>query len=178
MFPDNTLTPREVTRMCALGTLTEGPLTYAALASEIRRFISYIMGPSLEVLGSSIELLKYEGLVSLKEGNDNHEILVITDKGRAEFHSLLVAGIRPSDSDLNKLITALKLRFLSQLSIAEQREQITILEFTFEEQLARLIALRGQYSIDNNFFSIWLDREINELEGRIKWITQYFDKLN
>ncbi|MBL94617.1 MAG: hypothetical protein CMF70_04860 [Magnetovibrio sp.] len=179
MFSDNTLTPREATRLCALGTLSEGPLKYAELAREIRAFISYIIGPSLEVLASSIELLKYEDLIyqSKTDGDNGEEILAITEKGTKEFHLLLTAGLRPSDSDLNKLITALKFRFLNQLNRQEQTEQISLLEYTFTEQLSRLSVLHSQHSKDKGSFSIWLDREIKELEGKLLWLRKFNEEL-
>ena len=180
MFSDNTLTPREATRLCALGTLSEGPLGYAELAREIRAFINYIIGPSLEVLASSIELLKYEDLVYATKAVAGHdgEILAITEKGKKEFHLLLTAGLRPSDSDLNKLITALKFRFLNQLSKEEQREQISLLEYTFTEQLSRLSVLHTQYSKGHGSFPIWLNREIKELKDKLIWLKQFNDELD
>ena len=39
MFRDNSLVPVEAIRLAALGTLAEGPLHYADLASRIRQFI-------------------------------------------------------------------------------------------------------------------------------------------
>ncbi|MBT5428342.1 MAG: hypothetical protein HOK89_00350, partial [Rhodospirillaceae bacterium] len=33
MFADNTLTPKEAVRLCALGTLALGPTRYGALAN-------------------------------------------------------------------------------------------------------------------------------------------------
>ena len=35
MFTDNTLTPKEAVRLCALGILADGPSSYASLAAEI-----------------------------------------------------------------------------------------------------------------------------------------------
>ena len=42
MFADNTLTPEEAVRLCALGTMALRPMTYAGLANSIRHFISRI----------------------------------------------------------------------------------------------------------------------------------------
>ena len=64
MYQDNTLLPREVIRMAALGTLAGRAVSYAELANEVRHFVSRIAGPSLDLMGTSIELLRYEGLVS------------------------------------------------------------------------------------------------------------------
>ena len=65
MFADNTLTPKETVRLCALGTLALGETRSETLANSIRHFISHITGPSLDVMSISIELLKYEGLIKV-----------------------------------------------------------------------------------------------------------------
>ncbi|HIE19586.1 MAG TPA: hypothetical protein EYP72_00955, partial [Rhodospirillales bacterium] len=35
MYADNTLTPKEAVRLCALGTLASGPVRYSALVNAI-----------------------------------------------------------------------------------------------------------------------------------------------
>ena len=62
MYQDNSLLPREAVRLAALGTLAETPMTYAALAADVRNFASRVAGPSLELMGTSIEMLRYEGV--------------------------------------------------------------------------------------------------------------------
>ena len=63
MFADNTLTPREAVRLCALGTLERHPMRYGELAGSVRHFISRVAGPQIDLMGTSIELLRHEGLV-------------------------------------------------------------------------------------------------------------------
>ena len=67
MYADNSLTPRETIRLCALGTLAQqtpdNEMMYDDLVFAVRHFISRISGPSLDLMGESIELLRYEGLV-------------------------------------------------------------------------------------------------------------------
>ncbi len=117
MFSDNTLTPKEAIRLCALGTLAQGPKHYSALANAIRHFVSHITGPSLEVMGTSLELLKYEGLVTAVDGIGmvDDAVLKITESGEAELRALLTANVRAQASEMNKLIVALKFRFLHLL---------------------------------------------------------------
>ena len=62
MFADHTLTPKEATRLCALGSLARSPMTYSALAMAIRHFIGRGLGPTPEIMGHSLELLKNEGI--------------------------------------------------------------------------------------------------------------------
>ena len=96
MYADNTLTPKEAVRLCALGTLASGPVRYSALATSIRHFISHITGPSLEVMGTSLELLKYEGLVTAVDGGgmEDDALLGIPD----EFHENLFDRLTQVDT--------------------------------------------------------------------------------
>ena len=102
MFADNTLTPKEAVRLCALGTLALGETRYGTLANSIRHFISHITGPSLDVLGISIELLKYEGLIEVahKGATVEDAELVITESGRLELKTLLTANVRPAATEI------------------------------------------------------------------------------
>lgn len=98
MFADKTLTPREAVRLCALGTIAAAPMRYSELASSVRHFISRLAGPSVDLLGTSIELLRYEGLVDAigGEGMEDDAQLAITEAGRREFRNLMVAPLRPA----------------------------------------------------------------------------------
>ena len=129
MFTDNTLTPREAIRLCALGTLAAEPMRYSALANAIRHFVSRILGPSLDLMGTSVELLRLEGLVRATEsaGMEDDARLEITDTGRRELKTLLTANIRAASTDLNKLIVALKFRFLHHLDESDRRAQLDLL---------------------------------------------------
>ena len=62
MYKDNSLIPTEAVRLAALGTLQEGPRRYADLAAEVRGFVGHIVGPSLDLIGPPMELLRVEGL--------------------------------------------------------------------------------------------------------------------
>ena len=159
MYADNTLTPKETVRFCALGLLAGSACTYGDLAMAVRHFIDRVQGPSLDVLGTSIELLKYEGLVVANDSSNTDAMLSITDEGRSELRTLLTANIRANDSDHNKLIEALKFRYLHLLDASEQLNQRDLLLERTETQLARL--------------ADWLDREMTELESRISWLDKF-----
>src|SRR6185312_8429593 len=77
MFKDQTLLPVEAVRLAALGLLAERSRKYADLATEIRSFIGLAVGPSLDLMGSSIELLRYEGLATAQG-----EMLSLTASGQ------------------------------------------------------------------------------------------------
>lgn len=172
MYADNTLTPKEATRLCALGILAGGNASYAELASNVRFFITHVMGPSLDVLGMSIELLKHEGLVTPVSGSGDDALLEITEDGHKELQTLLKANIKAAENDLNKLVVALKFRFLGCLSVHDQCDQMVMLGSTIENELARLEELRGHHADDNHHLVDWLDREIEELVSRHDWIVQ------
>ena len=172
MYTDNTLTPKEAVRLCALGSLAIRSVRYGELAASIRHFNSHIIGPSLDVMGQSIELLKYEGLVQAvgdQDMADNAE-LVITDAGRDELRALLTANVRMGATELNKLIIALKFRFLHLLSADERVGQVSLLVDVAENELARLTELRQQHANDDGFLPAWLDHDIEQSETRLAWL--------
>ncbi len=177
MYADNTLTPKEATRLCALGMLARSDIPYATLAVDVRHFVTHVMGPSLDVLGTSIELLKHEGLVTSVSGAGDKAVLSITDEGRREFKTLLTANVKSAENDLNKLVVALKFRFLDLLPREDQAEQIDLLAQTVENQLARLDDLRGHHANDGGHLVEWLDREIDDLERRHTWLILKRDHL-
>ena len=177
MYADNTLTPKETVRFCALGLLTDGGRTYSELAISIRHFIDRIQGASLDVLGTSVELLKYEGLVITYESVGG-EILQITDKGHKELITLLTANIRANSSDHNKLIEALKFRFLHILDQSRKSDQVDLLIERAEQELFRLFNLRNYYIQEPGHIVDWLDQEVGELESRLKWLGTFKVKIS
>lgn len=176
MYSDNTLTPKEATRLCALGTLATKPITYAELASGVRHFISHLLGPSLDVLGTSIELLKYEGLVDT-HGKGDYALLSITDEGQKELQTLLTANIRIGANEFNNLIVALKFRFLHLLDQEAQRTQADLLLDASEMELARLLDLRQHHVGEPGLLTDWLDHEIAQIESRLDWLQNLESSL-
>ena len=81
MYRDNSLIPSETVRLAALGILSECQHSYGDLASEVRHLGARLVGPSLDLLGPSIELLKVEDLAAVTDDG----LLAITEKGRAEL---------------------------------------------------------------------------------------------
>lgn len=177
MFADNTLTPKEAIRLCALGKLTLGPMAYGALAISIRHFVSRVVGPTTEIMGHSIELLKYEGLVEAVDGTGGDGVLSITDAGREEMRVLLMANLRESSNELNKLVMALKFRFLHLLDMDDQRIQADLLVEVCERELARLEDLRQHHANDPGYLVPWLDHDLSLLETNLAWLTEQRNKL-
>lgn len=178
MFADNTLTPKEAVRLCALGLIADAPMRYSVLAGSVRHFISRIMGPSLDLLGLSVELLRYEGLVTAVdgEGMEDDALLAISAAGKRELRTLLTARLRPA-TDLSKLIIALKLRFLHLLESPEQRGQADMLIEAAEGELNRLLDLRQHHAAEAGPLVAWLDHEIGQIEARLQWLEEFADRL-
>jgi DNA-binding PadR family transcriptional regulator len=185
MYRDNTLIPSEAVRLLALGLLAGQPMSYAQLAREVRHFTGRIMGPSLDLVGAPLEVLKVEGLVANRDGADpegddpesDDRELVVTPEGRAELLRLLSANVRPQISDLNKLIIALKMRFLHLMEPADRRVQAELLHDISERELARLIDLREHQGLEAGHLHDWLDLEIAQSRARLDWTTRLRDSL-
>lgn len=179
MYQDNSLLPREAIRLAALGILATEPMSYAALANEIRHFASRIAGPSFDLMGTSIELLRYEGLVepldttSIVDGTP----LAITPDGRDELHQLLCSAVRAPLNDINKLVLALKFRFLHLLDADDRRSQTAMMIEASETELARLVDLRGRHSGGEGFLTDWLDHETGLLETRLDWLQDFNGRI-
>ncbi len=104
MYSDRTLLPKECLRLCALGTLalSDKPISYADLANSVRHFTAHIMGPSLDMMGSSLQLLKLEGLVreDCNSGSYSDAQLSLTKAGHDKFQELMQGTLRDTSGEL------------------------------------------------------------------------------
>lgn len=172
MYRDNTLIPTETIRLAALGTLMEGDVRYGDLASEVRYFVGRIIGPSLDLLGTSLELLSYEGLIEAVGDDDGDAsaadgLLRITGQGREAFATLMTSHVRAPINDVSRLVVALKMRFLHLLDADAQAEQSSMLVEMCETELARLEDLKARYG--DGKLADWLTLEIGHLRNRLEW---------
>lgn len=172
MYRDNTLIPTEAIRLAALGSLVESDKQYAELASEIRYFVARVAGPSLDLLGTSLELLSYEELAVSADGGGVRDgaLLQITESGREAFHTLMTSNVRAPVNDVSKLVIALKMRFMHLLPSEDLSEQAEMLAEMCEVELARLKELRGGYGQEP--LAQWLDLEIAQLGERLDWFRK------
>ena len=171
MYRDNTLIPSEAIRLLALGILAMRACPYAELAHEVRHFVGHVVGPSLDLVGAPIEVLKVEGLIE-EAGTPEDQAarpLNITEAGRAELLRLLTSNLRAPVNDINKLIITLKMRFLHLLTPAERRLQAEIMIEMCERQLARLTELSGHHGDAPGHLTGWLDHEIDQTGERLDW---------
>jgi DNA-binding PadR family transcriptional regulator len=179
MYPDHSLMPKEAVRLAALGMLAEKPLAYAQLAAAIRDFTSHVMGPNLDLMGTSIQLIAAEGLIAPVGGGawrgeaiGPGTRLAITDDGRRELESLLLAAVRTPFNDINKLVVALKMRFLSLLSPERRRDQFDLISAALEGEIARLAAMRAlrrDEAEGTDPLVDWLDHDIDQLTASLAW---------
>jgi hypothetical protein len=180
-FKDQSLIPQGAVRLCTLGLLQERDRPFGELAVEVRRFVSRMLGPSLDILGTSIETLRYQGMIeplgpraSPGQSLTGDTLLRVTDAGRQGFIELMTSPVRAPMTDLSKLIVALKLRFLPALDRAEQRVQLEQLMEVSEQEIARLRDLRTQHDTAGDLLGDWLAQDIAQTESRIAW---YRDRL-
>ncbi|PKR51735.1 hypothetical protein [Thalassospira marina] len=175
MYTDRTLLPKECLRLCALGTLalSDKPISYADLANQVRHFTAHIMGPSLDMMGSSLQLLKLEGLVreTCSAGGKGEGELSLTDAGRSKFNELMQGTLRDTSGELSRLVMALKMRFLHLLDDETRRDQVEILQDVCELDLDRMLALRDQHEHDEGAFIGWIDMEIARLNQKRAWLA-------
>jgi len=173
MYRDNTLLPKEGIRLAALGQLASaGPMPYAELAASVRQFTSYYWGPTLDVMSSSLELMRIEGLIAAEMAGADFLAtrVAITEAGRAALQTLLRASVRSHATDFNKLVIALKLRYLHLLPAAEQRDQVEALIEAKEAERARLLDLRARQATGEAGFAAWVEHDIRMVESDIAWL--------
>jgi DNA-binding PadR family transcriptional regulator len=175
MYPDNSLIPTEAIRLAALGSLAMAPKSYAALATEIRHFTGRIVGPSLDLIGPPIELLKVEGLV--EPAASDADAIAVTAAGLAELKRLLTANLRGPVGEFNKLVIALKMRFLQLLDREAQLAQAELLIEVCERELTRLTDLRGHHAAEGGQLLAWLDHDIGQVEARLAWFRDLQARL-
>jgi DNA-binding PadR family transcriptional regulator len=173
MYRDRTLLPKEAMRMAVLGILAGTPMDYAGLATELRHFTSRIVGPSLELTGSSIEMLRLEGLIAFVGG----QRLTLTEQGRAELRELLSSGVRAPFDGINRLVLALKMRFLHLLDAQSQRDQAEMMIEAAETELARIEDLRKQHAADAGHLPDFLAHDADEARARVEWFKELRAKL-
>jgi len=164
---DPTLLPSRAMRLAALGALARGDRDYAELVQEIHDLALAVLGPTPNAYVSSLELLRYEGLIAgAPEGAGR---VSITPAGREEFVRLLVTRLRKPAGEFNKLWLALKLRFLVQLPPAERKAELERMCALFEGEISRLAEWRRNPLTSDGHVGAWIDLEIAENGARLAW---------
>lgn len=181
---DQPLIPQDAVQLCALGLLHEGDRRFGELAIEVRRFVSRMLGPSLDILGTSIEGLRYQGLIeplgpraAPGQSLTGDTTVRITQTGTALLRELMTTRVRTPMTDLSKLVVALKLRFLDAIDPVERRAQLEQLHEVSEQELARLSDLHAEHDAAGDPLGEWLAQDITQTRARIAWYRQRIDAL-
>lgn len=162
MAPSDSLLPAQAVRLAALGLLAEEPRRYDDLAREVGAFTGAILGNSVDLMGTSLDLLRYEGLIEAAGGTgmvDNAEMR-LTGPGRAALRQLLCAGLNAPNQEINRLVLALKLRFLPLLDAPERDAALTQIREWHAGEIVRFAELRARHGRRSPLFRLWLDREM------------------
>lgn len=183
MFRDKSLTPAETMRLAVLGALIDGDISYADLATDVRRFVERIVGPSLDLLGSSLEVLRIEGLIEPVDGKgmEDNAKMRLSASGREAFLALMRARLRAPMNDTQKLALALKLRYLDHLDEEDKIDQLDLLHEMAESEVARLKDLQTQderTDTGSAFLGEWVAMEISQAESRRDWLTKVLNDLD
>jgi DNA-binding PadR family transcriptional regulator len=173
MFRDKSLIPAEAVRLVALGLLADEPRRYGDLALAITHFNRHVVGTSLDLMGASLEALRYEGLVEAVDGQGmtDNAVLRISERGMAALRALLQAQLRAPVNDLNRLALVLKLRFLHHLGAAERRTQLGLMADSLESERTRLEELQRAHTAPG-LFADWLEHELSLASARIDWLRR------
>ena len=174
LYRDNSLIPRETIKMAALGALIERARSYDDIANEVRSFISRIVGPSLELMGTSIELLKLEGLIETVNDNDEDDasLLQLSPLGLQELKEYLRSNLKSGGSELNKLVIALKLRFIDILDDDERRDQLLAIRDMYHNEKRRLEDLKNQTTWLTGFLLESIELDLFLVNKKIEWCDQ------
>ena len=171
MYRDKSLLPTQAIRLAVLGALGNGERRYAELATETRHFTGALVGPSLDLLGTSIELLRFEGLIEpvTGQGMADNATMRLTDAGRDALHDLLGAPLRSPLNDIGRLILALKLRFLHLLPPADRVAQAELMIEMAEGEVARLADLQRRAAGEPGRLGAWLALDLAQARDRLAW---------
>lgn len=172
MQRDRVLIPVEGLRLAALGILaSKGPMDYATLATMVRLFATSYGASPVDVMSSSIELLRFEGLIGIgDEGEDAGSARVtLMPGGREELERLMLAPVRVSSAS-SRLMVALKIRFFRLLDTTGQRRLAEVLGDTLRGERARLVNLRRHMEGEDPGFLGWLDRDIARTGEDLAWL--------
>lgn len=170
-------TPAEALRLTALGLLAcRAPMRYAALANEVRLFAASYGSSPTDAMSSSIELLRFEGLVEIAAppgdpADPGAVTLALSAAGRGELERLLRAPVKAAGA-WARLSMALKMRFLHLLRDDDRALQCELLAEAFEGELARLLALRARLAGEHPHFLSWLDRDIDRARADLAWFQE------
>jgi hypothetical protein len=125
-------------------------------------------------MGTSIELLKLEGLIETVNDNDEDDasLLQLSPSGLQELREYLRSNLKSGGSELNKLVIALKLRFIDILDDDEKRDQLLAIRDMYYNEKRRLEDLKNQTTWLTGFLLESLELDLFVVNKRIEWCDQ------
>ncbi len=93
------------------------------------------------------------------------------------MRELLMANVRATSSELNKLVIALKFRFLHLLPPDDRRLQVILLSDATEREIARLSDLKAHHAGDAGYLPAWLDQDLAALQARLAWLHDFRQRI-
>ena len=125
-------------------------------------------------MGTSIELLKLEGLIETVNDNDEDDasLLQLSPSGLQELKEYLRSNLKSGGSELNKLVIALKLRFIDILDDDEKRDQLLAIRDMYHNEKRRLEDLKNQTTWLTGFLLESLELDLFVVNKKIEWCDQ------
>ena len=108
---------------------------------------------------------------------DGEELLRLTSNGFQELKEYLKSTIRSGSSDLNKLVVALKLRFIEVLEPHERLDQLVGLQAMYQAERNRLQDLRKHKEWSAGLLPGLLDLDLAVTDQRLSWCGKQVEKI-
>lgn len=170
-------------RLAALGMLWEGPQRYGDLTATVRQYVTRTLGPTADIMGTPLELLRHQGLIErVAEGAGGDETLGLTERGRRDLRELMSAPLPGHDPALAGLLVALKLRFLDLLAPERRHELLALIDRHLAGEADRLRNLHAVHALAPageaaGRMARWLGHEAELVQARVRWIRAERDRL-
>ena len=120
------------------------------------------------------ELLKLEGLIETVNDNDKGDasLLQLSPAGLQELKEYLRSNLKSGGSELNKLVIALKLRFIDILDDDEKRDQLLAIRDMYHNEKRRLEDLKNQTTWLTGFLLESIELDLFIVNKKIEWCDQ------
>lgn len=153
-----------------LGFLYEKPSSCIKLRERIEHMMGRFWNPVTDVINSRLNDLKTKGLVFLDSYRGTEEYS-ITKSGVNTLFEIIRSPVEcPSDYNTRSILP-LKILFLHQLELLEQRQQLNIWIESWEKDKKRLNKVLTDHHLTgyNGYYLRWLEHDIMILLSEIEW---------
>ncbi len=101
----------------------------------------------------------------------------LSSAGLQELKDYLRSNLKSGGSELNKLVIALKLRFMDILSEDERRDQLTAIRDMYHNEKRRLEDLKTQTTWLTGFLLESIELDLFAVNKRIEWCNRRIKTL-